>query len=326
FQGHKASYVNGAEALVVSSAVDPSNPELARAQRMKLPVLRRAEMLAELARLKKTITVAGCHGKTTTTSMVALALAKAKADPTMIIGGQLKNIASNARLGLGDYLVAEADESDGSFLLLAPWVAVVTNIDNDHLDFYKRMSRIRSAFLQHLQRLPPQGAAVLCADDPEVARLIPKLDRTIITYGLHKRAQWQAKRLELSASGSKFTVYHAGKPVARAQLRVPGRHNILNALAAIAAGTFLGFDLKKLLAGLKEFSGVGRRLDRLGDAGGVTFLDDYGHHPTEIRTTLAAVKELYCGHSREYPKGRRLVAVFQPHRFSRTKLLKNEFG
>jgi UDP-N-acetylmuramate--alanine ligase len=283
-------------------------------------------MLAQLAKLKRTITVAGCHGKTTTTSMVAMALAKAGADPTMIIGGQLKNISSNARLGLGDYLIAEADESDGSFLLLSPLVAVVTNVDNDHLDYYKTMANIRTAFLDHLRHVPRNGSAVLCADDQELSKLIPKVKGTVITYGINRKADWQAKKLELSAQRSTFDIHYKGRRMGRGELRVPGQHNVLNALAAIAAGRFLGFDLNKLLAGLKEFTGVGRRMDHLGDAAGVTFLDDYGHHPTEIRTTVSAVRQLYCCKSKDYPKGRRLIVIFQPHRFSRTKALQTEFG
>ena len=317
FTGHKAAFVDGADAVVISSAVKPDNPEVKNARNRGIPVLRRAEMLSELARLKITVTIAGCHGKTTTTSMVAMALAKAGADPTMIIGGQLKNIGSNARLGAGDYLVAEADESDGSFLLLSPKVAVVTNIDNDHLDYYKNMHNVRGAFEEHLRSVPADGAAVVCSDDSELGRLIPELSGNVIRYGLSGRTDWTAKNIRPLPAGSTFDLVHRGRKIARARLSVPGRHNVLNALGAIAAGHFLGFNLKKLLAGLAEFRGVGRRLDRLGEAGGVTFLDDYGHHPTEIRTTLAAVRELYKG---------RLIAIFQPHRYSRTKLLQDEFG
>jgi UDP-N-acetylmuramate--alanine ligase len=234
----------------------------------------------------------------------------------MIIGGQLMNIGGNARLGLGDYLVAEADESDGSFVRLSPLVAVVTNIDNDHLDHYKTMDNLKAAFREHLDRLPFYGAAVLCVDDANVAALAGVLERPTVTYGI-KNGDWRAAGLELSESGSRFDLLHRGRRVAQGRLRVPGRHNVLNALAAVATGSFLGFSLKRLLAGLASFEGVGRRLERLGEAGGVRFVDDYGHHPTEIRATIAAVR-LW--------KPRRLVAIFQPHRFTRTQLLHREFG
>ncbi|MBI4346460.1 MAG: UDP-N-acetylmuramate--L-alanine ligase [Elusimicrobia bacterium] len=316
FYGHRASNAAGAEVVVVSSAVTADNPEVVAARRRGVPVIPRAEMLAELARLKRTVTVSGSHGKTTTTSMVCLALRAAGADPTMIIGGQLKNIGSNARLGLGDYLVAEADESDGSFVRLSPLVAVVTNIDNDHLDHYKTMDNLKAAFREHLSRLPFYGVAVLCVDDANVAALARVLDRAAVTYGIAK-GDWQARGLELAEGGSRFDLYWRGRRQGPARLRVPGRHNVLNALAAVATGTHLGFDLKRLLSGLASFEGVGRRMERLGESSGVRFVDDYGHHPTEIRATLAAVR-LW--------KPRRLVAIFQPHRFTRTQLLHREFG
>ncbi|MBI4423024.1 MAG: UDP-N-acetylmuramate--L-alanine ligase, partial [Elusimicrobia bacterium] len=316
--GHRPGNAEGAEVVVTSSAVTPGNPEVVHARRRGVPVIPRAEMLAELARLKRTVTVSGSHGKTTTTSMVALALRAAGADPTMIIGGQLKNIGSNARLGLGDYLVAEADESDGSFVRLSPLVAVVTNIDNDHLDHYGTLENLKAAFLEHLGRLPFYGGAVLCADDPAVARLAGRVERPVLRYGIRAAsADWQARCLELSADGSRFDLFYRGKRQAKARLRIPGRHNALNALAAVAAGSFLGFKLRRLLEGLEAFQGVGRRLERLGEAGGVRFLDDYGHHPTEVRATVAAAA-LW--------RAKRLVAIFQPHRFTRTQLLHREFG
>ncbi len=318
FAGHRASHAAGADVLVVSSAVGRDNPELAFARRRRIPVIARAQMLAELARLKKTVTVSGSHGKTTTTSMVSMALRGAGADPTMIIGGQLKNIGSNARLGLGDYLVAEADESDGSFLRLSPLVAVVTNVDNDHLDFYKTFENLKVAFHSHLEQVPFYGAAVLCADDPFLNAVAARADRRVVSYGIRSRADWQARHLRLSAEGSCFDLFHRGRRRGQARLRVAGRHNVLNALAAIAAGDFLGFPLKGLLKGLGEFDGVGRRLERLGEAKGISFIDDYGHHPTEIRATLEAVSRLWGG--------KRVIALFQPHRYSRTKLLQEEFG
>lgn len=318
YEGHAARHVDGAGAVVVSSAVPGSNPEVLKARRKRIPILPRAEMLAEVARLKKTITVSGSHGKTTTTSMVCMALSGAGADPTMVIGGILRNIRSNARLGLGEYLVAEADESDGSFLKLSPLVAVVTNIDTDHLDYYKTLANLKKAFLTHLQTLPFYGAAVLCSDDAPLAGLFPKLDRRILTYGLKGRPMWRAANLRLSKEGSLFDVYRLGRKAGTQRLRVPGRHNVLNALAALAAGDFLGFDLARLMRGLSRFEGVGRRLERLGEAGGVLFLDDYGHHPTEVATTLEAVSTLW--------KRKRLIVLFQPHRYTRTRLLHRRFG
>jgi UDP-N-acetylmuramate--alanine ligase len=275
-------------------------------------------MLAELGRMKKTVTVAGSHGKTTTTSMVAMALRKAGADPTMIIGGQLKNIRSNAKLGVGDYLVAEADESDGSFVYLNPLVAVVTNIDNDHLDYHKSMENLKKAFLEHLRRLPFYGAAVLCADDPLLSSMLAKVERPVVTYGIEKGAQWRARGISLGPGGSSFEVWRADRCLGLLSLKVGGRHNVLNAIGALAAGYFLGFEIKRLMRGLSQFRGVGRRLDRLGSAGGVDFIDDYGHHPTEIAVTLSAVSGFW--------KGGRIIVVFQPHRFSRTKLLARDFG
>jgi UDP-N-acetylmuramate--alanine ligase len=318
FLGHAAAHARGAQVVVVSSAVAADNPEVAWARGAKVPVVLRAQMLAELGRMKMTVTVAGSHGKTTTTSMVSLALSAAGAEPTMIIGGQLKNIGGNARLGVGDYLVAEADESDGSFLYLSPLAAVVTNVDNDHLDHYKDMAALERAFVEHLRRLPFYGAAVLCADDARLKRLIPEVGRPVVTYGFSAGADYRAVKVSLSKDLSSYQVAHKGRIVARVSLSVPGRHNVLNSLGAFAAGSFLGFDAKKLARGLSEFRGVGRRLDRLGRAGGVEFVDDYGHHPTEIATTLSAVARLW--------KAKRTVVVFQPHRYSRTQMLAAEFG
>ncbi len=318
FDGHAAEHAKGAQVVVVSSAVSDANPEVAYARKHGIPVVLRAQMLAELGRMKKTVTIAGSHGKTTTTSLVAMALREAGADPTIIIGGQLKNIRSNAKLGVGEYLVAEADESDGSFLFLTPLVAVVTNVDDDHMDHYGTMAALADAFVAHLQRLPFYGAAVLCADDERLMAVRARVTRPVVTFGMTKDADWRAKNVRMTKDGSVCDVYHRGRKALTLRLRVPGRHNVSNALGALAAGRFLGFDLRKLARGLSEFRGVGRRLDRLGTAGGVEFVDDYGHHPTEVRTTLAAVAGLW--------KAGRVIVVFQPHRFSRTKLLAKEFG
>jgi len=316
--GHAAAHARGAQVVVVSSAVSNGNPEVAEARRRGVPVVLRAQMLAELARMKKTVTVAGTHGKTTTTSMVAMALRAAGADPTIIVGGRLKNIQSNAKLGVGEYLVAEADESDGSFLFLTPLVAVVTNVDDDHMDHYKTMAALEDAFAAHLQKLPFYGAAVLCADDARLMSVRARVTRRVVTFGVSAAAEWRAKNVRMTKDGSTCDVHRRGRKVLTLRLRVPGRHNVSNALGALAAGHFLGFDLKKLARGLSEFRGVGRRLDRLGAAGGVEFVDDYGHHPTEVRTTLAAVAGLW--------KAGRVIVVFQPHRYSRTKLLAKQFG
>ncbi len=318
YEGHAASHAAGAQVVVVSSAIAESNPETAYARKHGIPVVLRAQMLAELGRMKKTVTIAGSHGKTTTTSLISMALKEAGAGPTMIIGGQLKNIGSNAKLGIGEYLVAEADESDGSFLFLTPLVAVVTNIDNDHMDHYKTMDALKDAFVAHLLRLPFYGAAVLCYDDPVLTSIRSKVTRHVVTFGFGAGADWRAKNMRLGKDGSVCDVLHNGKKVLTLRLRVAGRHNVSNALAALAAGHFLGFDLKRLAHGLADFSGVGRRMDRLGEAGGVEFVDDYGHHPTEVRATLSAVAGLW--------KAKRVVVIFQPHRFSRTKLLSKEFG
>ncbi len=318
FAGHAAANVKGAQVVVISSAVPVDNVEVLSARRRGIVVVLRAQMLAELGRMKKTITIAGAHGKTTTTALVAMALKEAGADPTMIIGGQLKNIESNAKLGIGEYLVAEADESDGSFLCLTPLVAVVTNIDNDHLDHYKTMTALKDAFVAHLRQLPFYGTAVLCFDDPALASIRERVVRHVVTFGFGAGADWRAQNVRLSKEGSVCDVMHNGKKVIVLKLRVAGRHNVSNALAALAAGNFLGFNLKSLARGLAEFRGVGRRLDRLGSAGGVEFVDDYGHHPTEVRVTLAAVAGLW--------KAQRVVVIFQPHRFSRTQLLAREFG
>ncbi|MFH2203733.1 MAG: UDP-N-acetylmuramate--L-alanine ligase [Elusimicrobiota bacterium] len=322
FTGHRAGNIRGAEVVVVSSAVARSNPEVRAARAGGIPVIPRAEMLAELARLKKTVTVSGTHGKTTTTAMTAVALAAAGADPTMIVGGQLANIGSNARLGMGELLVAEADESDGSFLRLRPLVTVVTNIDSDHLDHYGSFGALKKAFLTHIHSVPFDGVAVLCLDDPVVRALLAQVDRPVVTYGLRQGADWRGRILPDKRSrnwGMRVALYRKGRKAGTLTLKVPGRHNAQNALAAVAVCSWLGMDLKKTLRGLASYDGVGRRLDRLGEAAGVTFIDDYGHHPTELRTVLETVRS-------RMTRRQRLVAIFQPHRYSRTKALHRSFG
>ncbi|HBL15509.1 MAG: UDP-N-acetylmuramate--L-alanine ligase [Elusimicrobia bacterium GWA2_69_24] len=336
--GHRAGNIRGADVVVFSTAVDLANPELRAARAAGIPVARRVELLAEIARLKKTITVSGTHGKTTTTAMIALALEKAGVDPTVIVGGQVAlsrgGQGSTAKLGLGEYLVAEADESDGSFLKLFPLVAVVTNVDDDHLDHYGTFAALQEAFLEHLRHLPFYGTAVLCADDPVVRSLLPKVDRPVVTYALadsRVRADWIGRLLPTAPGRGecRMEVRYRGKKLGLLALRVPGRHNALNALAAVAVGRVLGLDRARLFAGLSEFRGVGRRLELLGEAGGIRVIDDYGHHPTEVRATLAALRTVFPRGGKRGargPRGRRVVVLFQPHRYTRTKSLFRAFG
>ncbi|HCC48143.1 MAG TPA: UDP-N-acetylmuramate--L-alanine ligase [Elusimicrobia bacterium] len=317
FERHSASALGSPGVVVVSSAVRPDNPELAAAFRRGLPVVRRALMLSKLAELKKTVTIAGTHGKTTTTTMTAAALEAAGADATAVVGGIIKGAGSNIKLGGGHYLVAEADESDGSFLYFSPLVACVTNIDSDHLDHYGNMENLKEAFRRHLAKLPFYGMAALCSDDPGVREIIPSLKTPFVTCGLGK-ADWMAKDPVFNAAGASYKAYFRGKLKGRVRLRCGGVHNVRNSLLALAAGSYLGFDFGRLAEGLWNFAGVKRRMDRHGAASGVDFVDDYGHHPTEVRATLDAARGLF--------PGRRLVVLFQPHRYSRTALLYKDFG
>jgi UDP-N-acetylmuramate--alanine ligase len=316
--GHHAAALGNPDIVVVSSAIKPDNPELAAAFRRKLPVVRRALMLSKLAELKKTITIAGTHGKTTTTSMTAAALEAAGADATAVVGGIVKGAGSNLRLGRSEYLVAEADESDGSFLYFSPLVTCVTNIDSDHLDHYGNMENLREAFRKHLARLPFYGQAVLCSDDAGVREVMRGLKAPHVTCGMNPGADWAARDVSFSPAGAAYTAWFRGKKKGAVKLRCGGAHNVRNSLLALAAGSYLGFEFGKLARGLWNFSGVKRRMDRLGRAAGVDFVDDYGHHPTEVKATLDAARGLYAG--------RRLVVLFQPHRYSRTALLYREFG
>jgi UDP-N-acetylmuramate--alanine ligase len=318
YEGHSASALGSPDIVVVSSAVKQDNPEVAAAQRRGLPVARRALMLSKLAMLKKTITVAGTHGKTTTTTMAAAALESAGADATAVVGGIIKGAGSNIKLGGGHYLVAEADESDGSFLYFSPLVACVTNIDSDHLDHYGSMQKLKEAFIRHLGRVPFYGQAVLCWDDPVIREILPYLDAPLVTCGIGRGADWNARDVEFSARGASYRAFFRGKLKGPVRLRCGGAHNVRNSLLALAAGAYLGFDFAKLARGLWNFAGVKRRMDRHGAAAGVEFVDDYAHHPTEIRATLDAARGLF--------PGRRIVALFQPHRYSRTALLYKDFG
>ena len=317
-EGHSAAALGLPDVVVVSSAVKPDNPELAAAFRRGLPVARRALMLSSLARLKKTVTIAGTHGKTTTTTMTAAALEAAGADATAVVGGIIKGAGSNIKLGGGHYLVAEADESDGSFLYFSPLVTCVTNIDSDHLDHYGSMGALKEAFVRHINKVPFYGLAALCSDDPVIREILPLVKTPTVTCGTGRDADWQARDVKFSAEGTTYKAWFRGRPKGPIKLRCGGEHNVRNSLLALAAGSYLGFDFGRLAAGLWNFAGVKRRMDRLGSAGGVDFFDDYGHHPTEIRATLEAARGLF--------PGRRIVTLFQPHRYSRTSLLYKEFG
>jgi UDP-N-acetylmuramate--alanine ligase len=323
YEGHDAGHVAGADAVVTSSAVDETNPEVRAARARRLPVVPRAEMLAELMRFRYGIAVAGTHGKTTTTSLVASLLAEAGLDPTFVIGGRLNSAASHARLGSGRYLVAEADESDASFLYLNPLLAVVTNIDADHLGTYEGdFQRLRSTFVEFLHHLPFYGLAVLCIDDPEIRGLLDSVSRPVRTYGFADDAD--VRGLDVSHDGlkSRFTVSIAGEPPFPVTLNLPGRHNVLNALAAIAVARELDVPEDTIRTALDRFEGIGRRFQVYGDlalgGGAVTLVDDYGHHPREVAAVIDAVRAGW--------PGRRLVVAFQPHRFSRTRDLFDDFA
>jgi UDP-N-acetylmuramate--alanine ligase len=320
--GHAASHVGGADVVVVSSAIGADNPEVAEARRRNVPVIPRAEMLAELMRLRYGIAIAGAHGKTTTTSMVALLLERAGLDPTAVIGGRLSAFGSNARLGAGDYRVVEADESDRSFLKLSPSIAVITNLDREHMESYGTWANLQQAFADFANKVPFYGAIVACADDPAVRELLPALTRRVITYGLDDGVDIAATRMRLEAFGSRCDVVQRQPDGATVQLgelrlRVPGRHNLLNALGAIAVGIETGVPFARIAAALEEFRGAERRFQMRGESRGVMVVDDYGHHPTEIRAVIAAARAGI---------DRRVVVVFQPHRYSRTGQLLPEFG
>ncbi|MBI5379071.1 MAG: UDP-N-acetylmuramate--L-alanine ligase [Nitrospirae bacterium] len=316
FIGHRPEQVQGAHVVVLSSAVTPDNPEVRAAREALIPVIPRAEMLAELMRLKYGIAVAGAHGKTTTTSMAATVLAYGGLDPTVVIGGRLNSLGSNARLGQGEFLVAEADESDGSFLRLSPTIAVVTNIDAEHLDYYGTLDAIQEAFLRFINKVPFYGTAVLCLDEPAIQSLLPRVEKRYLTYGFTPQADVMAKEVLPAGIGSSFEVLHRQKGLGRFTLSVPGVHNVANALAAVAVGLELEIPPEGIREALAGFSGVQRRFEIKGEAGGILVVDDYGHHPTEIRATLAAAKRSW---------DRRTVVVFQPHRYTRTRDLLSEF-
>jgi UDP-N-acetylmuramate--alanine ligase len=310
-RGHAAEFLGDADVVVVSSAVQSDNPEVRAARDRHIPVTPRAEMLAELMRLKQGIVIAGSHGKTTTTSLIASVLQRAGLDPTVVIGGKLNSLGSSARLGSSDLLVAEADESDGSFLVLTPTIAVVTNIDDEHMDHYGTMARLEDAFVGFANRVPFYGMAVVCSDDPHVAAMLPRLTKRAVTYGFAATADYSARDLRHDGPHTRFHVRARGEDLGEFVVHMPGVHNVLNALAAIAVCDAQGAPRSVTRAALAEFTGVQRRFTVRGTAGDVMVVDDYGHHPTEIRATLAGAKASY--------PDRRLVAVFQPHRFSRVR-------
>jgi UDP-N-acetylmuramate--alanine ligase len=321
-EGHAVEHLGDADVVVVSSAVAKNNPEVVGAQRRRVPVVARAQMLGELMRFRYGIAVAGTHGKTTTTSLVASVLAEASLDPTFVIGGRLASAGANAKLGAGEYLVAEADESDASFLHLQPMIAVVTNIDADHLGTYGGdIGRLKQAFLEFLHNLPFYGLAVLCSDDANTRELIPEVGRRVVSYGFGERADVRVVAVEPQGLQTEFTVAEGGNEQ-RFRLNLPGAHNVTNALAAIAVANELGIPSDAVRAAFEKFAGIDRRLQRLGSArtaaGPVTFVDDYGHHPTEIAATLAAARDAW--------PGRRIVVVFQPHRYTRTRDLLDDFA
>ena len=311
--GHDAAHLGDADVVVVSAAVRPANPEVREAVRRQVPVIPRAEMLAELMRLKTAIAVAGAHGKTTTTSMIALVLERAGLDPTAVIGGRLSAFGSNARLGGGELMVAEADESDRSFLKLFPTIAVITNIDHEHLENYGGFDDLQQAFVDFANKVPFYGAVIACVDDPNLAAIVPRMTRRVKTYGLDSRdADVTASDVALAPFGASATIKGQG----RITLQVPGRHNLQNALAVVAVGQELGVSFEQVASGLRDFRGAERRFEVRGEPRGILVVDDYGHHPTEIAAVIAAAKTL----------NRRIVVAFQPHRFTRTVALMNAFG
>ncbi|MGH7766769.1 MAG: UDP-N-acetylmuramate--L-alanine ligase [Candidatus Binatia bacterium] len=315
--GHRDANLRGDPSVVViSTAVKFSNPEVLEARRRNIPVIPRAEMLAELMRMKYGVAVAGSHGKTTTTSMIAAILSAAGLDPTMVIGGRVRSLGSNAKLGQGDFLVAEADESDGTFLLLSPTIAVVTNIDREHMDFYQTTDRLMESFLEFINKIPFYGLAVLCLDHPNVRALLPKVKKRYLTYGFSPDAEYTAQDVKLRPMGVEFSVRRGATSLGPLRLRSPGRHSALNALAAIAAAQELEIPFDRIAAGLESFTGIHRRFEVKGEPRGILVIDDYGHHPVEVQATIQAIRESW---------DRPLTVIFQPHRYSRTRDLFDDF-
>ena len=317
YYGHKPENINSAQILVISTAVPKDNPEVVAAQEKGIPVIRRAEMLAELMRMKYSVAVSGSHGKTTTTSMIGAVLEKAGLDPTLVVGGRLKGLGSGAKLGQSEFLVAEADESDGSFLMLYPTLAIITNIDKEHLDTYGDFDNLKRAFVKFANSVPFYGAAIVNLDDPNNQDILPEIKKRLITYGLKRQAEINARDIDLKGTGSTFKVFKGDEEIIEAKLKIPGIHNVKNALAAFAVGFEMDIEPEIIRNALAEFSGVMRRMEIKGEAKGVTFMDDYGHHPSEIDAVLETLGKYWHG---------RIIVIFQPHRYSRTKLLHHEFG
>lgn len=316
--GHKAELVHGADLVVISSAIRPSNPEYQESGRLQIPMLKRGEMLAEIMRMKTGIAVAGAHGKTTTTSLIGHLLASAGLDPTVVVGGRIRAVGSNARLGAGEFLVAEADESDGSFLDLNPLLAVVTNIDLEHLDHYSGLPDIQEAFSRFLRRVPFYGVAIVCGDDPNVQEVIRRVPKRCFTYGFSSQNHIVASGVRFEGMGSRFTIRYLDEPPREIEVNLPGRHNVLNATASYAVARELQVQIDTIIEAMRTFAGVGRRFEIRSEADGVIHVDDYGHHPTEVDAVLATARAVW--------PDRRLVTLFQPHRYSRTRALHREFG
>jgi UDP-N-acetylmuramate--alanine ligase len=316
FQGHSEENIIDADVVVVSSAVRPDNPEVKKARELFIPVIQRAEMLAELMRMKYSVAVAGAHGKTTTTSLVSSILGHAGLDPTCVIGGRLNSLGSNAKLGDSKFLVAEADESDGTFLLLYPTIAVTTNIDLEHLDFYKDIDEIKAAFLTFLNKVPFYGVNIICMDNANIQSLIPLIKRRYMTYGLSKQADLRADNISYEGFVTRFRVIYRGYDLGEIRLTLPGIHNVVNALAACGVAIELDIPFRTIQEALGNFSGIHRRLEIKWD-GDVKLIDDYGHHPTEIRATLSAMRKMWKD---------RIIAAFQPHRYTRTRALMDQFA
>ena len=317
YDGHRAEQIEGANVVVTSTAIKKDNPEVIAAKKAYIPIIPRAEMLAELMRLKYSIAVAGAHGKTSTTSITAAVLEKGGLDPTVVIGGVLKSVGSNAMHGMGDFIVAEADESDGSFLKFSPSIAIVTNIDREHLDHYDSLNSIKKAFVNFIARVPFYGLSILCIDSEWVQDILPEIKGRYTTYGLNTRADYQARTISFEGTKSHFSVYYLDEKLGDITLNLPGVHNVTNCLASIAVGCELNIPFKTIKCALETIQGVKRRLELKGEIDGITVVDDYGHHPTEIKATLLAARESW--------PDKRIVAVFQPHRFTRTQALFDEF-
>ncbi len=324
FEGHDAHNVDGADVIVYSSAIQSSNPELERARQLSIPAIQRAEMLAELMRLKYAALIAGSHGKTTTTSLVATILREAGLDPTVVVGGKVNALGSNARLGAGDLFVAEADESDGSFLRLTPTIAVVTNIDPEHLDHYGTLEKVMDAFVDFVNKVPFYGLGVLCVDHPNVQAILPRITRRYVTYGLSRQADYRARNIRHEGLVTRFEAVHGGNVIGEFSVRMPGVHNVLNALAALVLADELAVPMNVVREAIGHFHGVQRRftvvaqpsLTRDGETGDAILVDDYGHHPAEVEATLAAAQSGF---------DRRIIVAFQPHRYTRTRDLFDEF-